>query len=87
MRTRRIDLSAFGGARFDSSAQRAESVRAQAVANSVAGPDGTHVITSPEPPAPPALATPPARQPRRIGALAGVWWRSRSGSASWSSPC
>ncbi|SFR27596.1 Pentapeptide repeat-containing protein [Lentzea waywayandensis] len=62
------DLSAFGGARFDSSTQWSEYWRAQAVANSVAGPDGVHVFNSPAPAAPP---TPPAQQPGRNGTVAG----------------
>lgn len=60
-----IDLSAFGGARFDSSTQWAEHRRAETVANSVAGPDGIHVINSPAP------ATPPAQQPGRNGTVVG----------------
>jgi hypothetical protein len=63
-----VDLSAFAGARFDSSTQWAEHRRAETFANSVAGPDGVHVINSPAPPSP---ATPPAQQPRRIGAVVG----------------
>ena len=62
------NISAFGGARFDSSTQWSEHWRAQAVANSVAGPDGIHVFNSPAPPAPP---TPPAQQPARNGTAAG----------------
>lgn len=61
-------ISAFGGARFDSSTQWSEYWRAVAVANSVAGPDGIHVINSPVPAAP---QTPPAQQPRRIGTVVG----------------
>jgi uncharacterized protein YjbI with pentapeptide repeats len=74
VRSERIDISVFGGARFDSSTQWSENVRAQAVANSVAGPDGTHVINSPPTPAPPTPAPPtppPARRPRRIWSLLG----------------
>ena len=60
------DLSAFAGARFDSSTQWSEARRAEAVANSVAGRDGVHVINSPAPP------TPPAQPPRRrIGPVVG----------------
>lgn len=60
------DIFAFGGARFDSSTQWSEARRAKAVANSVAGPDGIHVINSPAPP------TPPAQLPgRRIGTVVG----------------
>ncbi|MFC3897779.1 pentapeptide repeat-containing protein [Lentzea rhizosphaerae] len=62
----RIDLATFGGVRFDSSTRWPESVHAQAVANSVAGPDGTHVINTP--PAPPP---PPVQKPRRVQKAAG----------------
>lgn len=66
-----INISAFGGARFDSSTQWSEYWRAQAVANSVAGPDGVHVLNSPAPPAPAAAPTPPAQQPGRNGTVVG----------------
>lgn len=65
------DLSAFGGARFDSSTQWSEARHAQAVANSVTGLDGVHVFNSPAPPAPAVAPTPPAQQPRRSGTVAG----------------
>ena len=55
-------LSAFDGARFDSSTRWDETMRTQAEANSVAEPDGTRVITLPQP---------PAEQPRRIWPLVG----------------
>jgi uncharacterized protein YjbI with pentapeptide repeats len=61
----RIDLAAVGGVRFDASTRWPESVRAEALANSVAGSDGTHVINAP--PAPPA---PPVQKPRRIQKVA-----------------
>lgn len=63
-----IDLAVFGGVRFDSSTRWSESLRAQAVANSVAGPDGTHVINTPP--------APPAQQPQ------GVWRRVSRVAAS-----
>jgi uncharacterized protein YjbI with pentapeptide repeats len=64
------DLSAFAGARFDASTQWREEMRAKAEADSVAGPDGTHVINSPPPPTP-APTAPPAQQPARIRKVVG----------------
>lgn len=65
-----IDFSAFAGARFDASTQWREDMRAKAEANSVAGPEGTHVINSPPPPTP-APTTPPAQQSGRAGKVVG----------------
>ncbi|MDX8030393.1 pentapeptide repeat-containing protein [Lentzea sp. BCCO 10_0856] len=59
--------SAFAAARFDASTQWREEMRSKAQANSVAGPDGTHVINSPPPPTP-AL---PAQQSGHIGKVVG----------------